>query len=94
MVRIGKHPMDEGGCVGTIPLRDAFQAFGKGGIRTTGGIRGEEAARQTVDGLRNAGLQLGNLCRGVPSVPRRLSRCSIAVSPPASAPLPDREKGK
>src|SRR5512138_3233044 len=55
LVRIGKDAMDERDCVSAVQLRNAFQALRQGQRWATRRIRGEKAARKTVDGLRDAG---------------------------------------
>ena len=57
LVRIGKDPMDERHRVSAVLLRDALQALRQGQLWTARRIRSEKSARQTVDGLRDAGLQ-------------------------------------
>src|SRR5262249_17771114 len=64
MVRIGKDAVHERYSIGTVPLRDAFQALCKGQLWAARLIWREESARDTIDGLRDASLHLVYLGMG------------------------------
>src|SRR5215467_7557809 len=63
-MRIGKDAMDERDGVCAVQLRNAFQTLRQGQLWATRCIWGEKAARQTVDGFRDAGLHLVDLGGG------------------------------